>query len=76
MRRYITDGFYCWIKLRLPDELFIGLPQDSPNLLNHLVQELANANLDNCELASRAIVELLNLSGKIKEYTCVWQYIL
>jgi hypothetical protein len=33
MKRYLVDTFFCWIKLRLPDELFVGLVHDCPNLL-------------------------------------------
>jgi hypothetical protein len=29
----IIDAFYCWIKLRLPEDLFANLVTDCPNLL-------------------------------------------
>jgi hypothetical protein len=62
LKRNITDCFLCWIKLKLPDELFANIVTECPNLMRHVINELANQSSENVELASKAVVELLKIA--------------
>jgi hypothetical protein len=70
-----VDTFYCWVKLRLPTELFANLVADCPHLLSLVFSELASENVDNLEVATKAICELLFLSRTITEFQSIKEYI-
>lgn len=75
MKRYLLDTFFSWIKLRLPDDLFIGLVDDCPNLLRLTYEELNDANFENVEIAAKCIVELLSLSRHIESFASIKNYV-
>jgi hypothetical protein len=49
----ITDYLLCWIKLKLPDELFANIVAECPSLMRHVINELANQSSENVELILR-----------------------
>jgi hypothetical protein len=49
--------------------------QDNPNLFELVFAELASDNVENVEIASKAICELLNLSRNITEFKAIKEYI-
>lgn len=71
----IVDTFYCWIKLRLPEQLFANLTADCPHILPLVFSELASDDADNVETAAKCIVELLQLSRNIELFSPIKNYI-
>ena len=49
--------------------------QDNPNLFQLVFAELSSDNVENVEIASKAICELLNLSRNITEFKAIKEYI-
>jgi hypothetical protein len=62
------DTFYCWIKLRLPDEVFENLTLDCQNIIPLMFNELSSESNDNVEVAANCMVELLSISKNDEKF--------
>lgn len=59
----------------MPIEVFANLVNDCPNVLALVINELASTNVDNVEVASKAICELLFLSRNMPEFNSIREYV-
>ena len=68
------DSVYNWLKLRLPDEVFIHFTTNYPELMKLIFFEL-QGEYDLMEIASNCVIELILLAKKRKEYEGIRIYI-
>ena len=74
-KKQILDAFYCWIKLRLPREVFLSITTDCANVFPLIFSELSSSNEDNVEVAANCAVELLQLSNNDQDFESIKQVV-
>ena len=74
-KKQILDAFYCWIKLRLPREVFVNITTDCANVFPLIFSELSSSNEANVEVAANCAVELLILSNNDQDFESIKQVV-
>eukprot|EP00351_Strombidinopsis_sp_SopsisLIS2011_P006193 CAMPEP_0116880360 /NCGR_PEP_ID=MMETSP0463-20121206/12276_1 /TAXON_ID=181622 /ORGANISM="Strombidinopsis sp, Strain SopsisLIS2011" /LENGTH=124 /DNA_ID=CAMNT_0004530835 /DNA_START=571 /DNA_END=945 /DNA_ORIENTATION=- len=60
----IIEAFFCWIKLKLPEEVFVTLTEKNQDLIKLVFDELNSQEDDNAEMATNCIVELIFIARR------------
>ena len=63
LRSKLLEAFYNWIKLKIPEDVIQNMPQNYPELMKLIFNELENKD-ENLENATNCVIELLILSRK------------
>ena len=70
MKSKLVEAFYNWVKLKLPDELLIGLPVNFADLLQLVFSELESKD-ENLENATNCVIELINVARKKPQFSTI-----
>ena len=76
LRSKLVDAFYCWIKLRLPDQVFESLTSSCPVLLQLVFAELETNKDENLENATNCVIELISVARKKANFASIKQVVI
>lgn len=61
----------AWIKLRLPNEVFLSIFEECPAWVEFVFNELKMGDEDSSETAAKVIVELVSLARSNQRLSCI-----
>lgn len=67
LKSKLIDAFYNWLKIKLPDEIFINITESYPDLLKLVFQELDGED-EILENATNCIIEMILLAKRKKQF--------
>lgn len=76
LRSKLVEAFYNWIRLRLPDQVFEGLTNNYPALLQLVFIELENNKDENLENATNCVIELIQLARKKEQFASIKEVVI
>jgi hypothetical protein len=71
LRSKLVEAFYCWLKIKLPDEIFQSLTTAFPSLIQLVFTELETSKDENLENATSCVIELISLTRKNEKFSSI-----
>jgi hypothetical protein len=76
LRSKLVDAFYCWIKLRLPDQVLETLTTNCASLIQLVFAELETNKDENLENATNCVIELISVARKKANFSSIKQAVI
>jgi hypothetical protein len=76
LRSKLVDAFYCWIKLRLPDQVLETLTTNCAALIQLVFAELETNKDENLENATNCVIELISVARKKANFSSIKQAVI